>query len=101
MPRHKKTESIPIQIIQHQSADVAKTDQSPATKITTQSQIGIVYVYGFLGIIAFVLLFTLWNCYKVVDIKDLLLAISGVLSGPLGFIIGYYFKEDTQNKSNI
>lgn len=28
--------------------------------------------------------------------KDLLLAVSGILSGPLGFIIGYYFKSNKE-----
>ena len=30
---------------------------------------------------------------QVADVKDMLVAISGVLSGPLGFIIGYYFRD--------
>ena len=33
---------------------------------------------------------------QVADVKDMLVAISGVLSGPLGFIIGYYFKASKE-----
>ncbi|MBU0976505.1 MAG: hypothetical protein ABIE03_02080 [Patescibacteria group bacterium] len=33
------------------------------------------------------------NKDQVKNITDLLLAFSGILSGPLGFIVGYYFKR--------
>lgn len=83
-----------------ESSVVSNVDQSPTpSKVSTQSRIGLYYVSGFLIIIAGVVLITLFRCYPVVDIKDLLLALSGILSGPLGFIIGFYFKEDIQNKN--
>jgi hypothetical protein len=43
----------------------------------------------------------LWQCYSVTDIKDILLAESGILSGPLGFIIGFYFKEELYKKDTL
>ena len=34
--------------------------------------------------------------YTPDDYKDLLVAVSGILSGPLGFIVGYYFKASKE-----
>lgn len=33
---------------------------------------------------------------KIKNVSDMILTISGVLSGPLGFIIGYYFKKQEE-----
>ena len=62
----------------------------------TRSSIALFYVIGYLVIIAGVLVMSAFKNYTISDNKDMLLAISGILSGPLGFIIGYYFK--TANK---
>ena len=58
----------------------------------TRSKIALYYVLGYLGVIVFVISIAAVKGFSVADYKDMLLAISGVLSGPLGFIIGYYFK---------
>lgn len=63
-------------------------------KDTVREKLANFYVKGYIFIIAGVLFVLLLGCYTINDIKDLLLALSGVLSGPLGFIIGFYFKED-------
>ncbi len=61
----------------------------------TRSQIALYYVVGFLLLILGAL-FLFWvRNLQVNDLRDLLLALSGILSGPLGFIIGYYFKTNT------
>lgn len=70
------------------------------TKQGVQAQLALFYVKGFVIIVAGVLIVTLFTCRTIDDIKNILLAISGVLSGPLGFIIGFYFKEEVQNKEN-
>jgi len=54
------------------------------------------YITSFLLIVSGTLAFMLWRCYTIADIKDILLAESGILSGPLGFIIGFYFKEELE-----
>ena len=59
----------------------------------TRSVLANIYVLGFLGIILVVLILSFLKGFKTADVKDLLLTVSGVLSGPLGFIIGYYFKS--------
>ncbi|WP_190808752.1 hypothetical protein [Flagellimonas sp. S3867] len=38
--------------------------------------------------------------FKTNDYKDLLTTVSSILSGPLGFIIGFYFKEKQSTPSN-
>ncbi|TAL19298.1 hypothetical protein EPN90_03980 [Patescibacteria group bacterium] len=58
----------------------------------TRSSIALFYVIGYLVIIAGVLIMSAIKNFTISDNKDMLLAISGILSGPLGFIIGYYFK---------
>ena len=62
----------------------------------TRSTIALVYVIGFLTITASVLLIGTILKIELGGYKDLLLAVSGVLSGPLGFIIGYYFKSNKE-----
>lgn len=68
---------------------------------TTRSTIALIYVWGFLGIIAValigagVLLFL--GHLKFNNVKDILVTLSGILSGPFGFIIGYYFKAESKN----
>lgn len=59
----------------------------------TRSQIALYYVVGFLILIFCALVLFYVKNLVVNDLRDLLLALSGILSGPLGFIIGYYFKS--------
>src|SRR5947209_2151779 len=68
-------------------------------KDQTRKTIAQVYVFSFLVIVGLTLLFMITNCYSIIDIKDILLAESGILSGPLGFIIGFYFKEEFEKKT--
>lgn len=58
----------------------------------TRSKVATLYVIGFF-IVIFLGFFTTWVFSESCDLKELLVAISGVLSGPLGFIIGFYFKS--------
>lgn len=62
----------------------------------TRSTIALVYVIGFLVIVASVLIIGTITKFELTGYKDLLLAVSGILSGPLGFIIGYYFKSQKE-----
>jgi hypothetical protein len=71
------------------------TAQVIPPKDAARNTIASIYVYSFLGIVGVYILIGLWKDYDVSRIKDGLLAISGVLSGPLGFIIGYYFKANS------
>ena len=38
------------------------------------------------------------NSQMVMQLRDVLLAVSGISSGPIGFVVGYYFKG-SENES--
>lgn len=65
---------------------------------TTRSKIALYYVIGFLFLMLCILIFAFMKSLNVDNMRDLLLAYSGVLSGPLGFIIGYYFKSHSDKE---
>jgi hypothetical protein len=62
----------------------------------TRSQIAMLYVAGYLAIVISGLIIGYLKNFELTGYKDLLLAVSGILSGPLGFIIGYYFKSSKE-----
>lgn len=62
----------------------------------TRSWIALTYVIGYLVIVFTVLMIGVFTHFELLGYKDLLLAVSGILSGPLGFIIGYYFKSNKE-----
>lgn len=55
-----------------------------------------IYVCAFFGVILIVFGVGVYKCFKVDEFKDMLVTVSGVLSGPLGFIVGYYFKASKE-----
>ena len=65
-------------------------------KENTRSTIAKIYVYAFFSVIFAVLIVGFFKEFKVDEFKDMLVTISGVLSGPLGFIVGYYFKASKE-----
>lgn len=78
-----------------------KIDDSKPTKDTTRTKLASIYVYGFFGIIVLCFLYAFIFCKcdsNSKELKDLLLTASGVLSGPLGFVFGYYFKNGEGEK---
>ena len=75
---------------------------APPETGTTRHRIATMYVKTFLGIIGGTLvIMLLFRCSSIDDIKNVLPAESGVLSGPLGFIIGFYFKEDIEKNNKL
>lgn len=78
------------------NVDLSKVDDSPEQKReTTRSQIAKFYVFAFFATIGVTFVIGLLMCFEVKDYRDMLITVSGILSGPLGFIIGYYFKSAT------
>lgn len=66
---------------------------------STREKLAYVFVIGLFAIIIIVTIFGyVSDKDQVQNITDLVLAISGVLSGPLGFIIGYYFKRQEEEQ---
>lgn len=65
-------------------------------KENTRSKIAQIYVWAFFVVIGVVFVIGLCNNFEVDDYKDMLVTVSGILSGPLGFIVGYYFKASKE-----
>lgn len=65
-------------------------------KENTRSTIAKIYVYAFFIVILIVFIVGYLKEFNVDEFKDMLVTISGVLSGPLGFIVGYYFKASKE-----
>lgn len=65
-------------------------------KENTRSIIAQIYVWAFFGVIAVVFIIGCSYGFKVDEYKDMLVTVSGILSGPLGFIVGYYFKASKE-----
>lgn len=80
------------------TVDIGFIDGSPEKKREdTRSEIAKIYIYAFFIVIGITFIVGLINGFQVNDYKDLLIVVSGILSGPLGFIIGFYFKASTTN----
>lgn len=65
-------------------------------KENTRSTIAKIYVIAYFVVVFLVFIIGWLNCFDVDSYKDMLIAVSGVLSGPLGFIVGYYFKASKE-----
>lgn len=82
--------------IEEQDKNQVQDTDSSKKRESTRSTIAITYVASFLGIILTSLI-ACWIIGVTIDEqKDMLVAISGILSGPLGFIVGYYFKASAE-----
>ncbi len=75
------------------TATIASSEKRAEQKESTRSVIASQYVFGFFGVILAVIAVALYRDFDIEGYKDLLITVSGILSGPLGFIIGYYFKS--------
>lgn len=73
-----------------------QTRGSSDPKENTRSRIAQIYVWAFFVVIGAVFVIGYCKCFKVDEYKDMLVTVSGVLSGPLGFIVGYYFKASKE-----
>lgn len=85
--------------VENSNAAITQTDKnqsSEARKETTRSFIARLYVWGFFIVVGLVFVIGALKCFSVDNYKDMLVTVSGILSGPLGFIVGYYFKASTE-----
>lgn len=69
---------------------------SDVRKESTRTLIAQLYVWAFFIVIIIVFVVGIVKSFSVDDYKDMLITVSGVLSGPLGFIVGYYFKASKE-----
>lgn len=66
----------------------------------TRGRFAIVFLIGFFIILTAGLVIGVFvETARIKNVTDMILTISGVLSGPLGFIIGYYFKRQEETNS--
>ncbi len=65
-------------------------------KESTRSTIAKIYVIAYFVVVLLVFITGWFKRYEVDGYKDMLISVSGVLSGPLGFIVGYYFKASKE-----
>lgn len=100
MTKGKEAQNEPItcetDIPETNSPEISEKDSSNKPTEYTRSYIARVYVWCFF--IAFLVVFIIGFCmkYDANQYKDLLITLSGILSGPLGFIVGYYFKASKE-----
>ncbi|MFQ5493155.1 MAG: hypothetical protein ACE5DX_03290 [Candidatus Dojkabacteria bacterium] len=60
----------------------------------TRGRLAIFFLIGFFIILALSIgLVAISEGDKVTGVKEVMLTISGILSGPMGFVIGYYFRS--------
>lgn len=86
----------PVTLFEH-SGQLTTKEQRAGQRESIRSKIALYYIIGFFSIIIFGLIIGLCRNFEIKDYKDILISISGILSGPLGFIIGFYFKDTSDN----
>ncbi|MCA9383476.1 hypothetical protein KC909_03860 [Candidatus Dojkabacteria bacterium] len=73
-------------------------DLIPLKREDTRGRLALAFLIGFFTILIIGMIIAAFNPGdKVVSVREVLLAISGILSGPLGFVIGYYFRSSEEN----
>lgn len=94
MSEAKNTPTTPAESMTNENTD--KNTGSENKKESTRTYIAQLYVWAFFVVIGIVFAVGLIKCFSVNEYKDMLVTVSGVLSGPLGFIVGYYFKASKE-----
>ena len=64
----------------------------------TRNWIAISFVIGFFVVILLCFIYSCCHDFSAHDLRDLLVTASGILSGSLGFVMGYYFKNGENKK---
>lgn len=76
----------------HNDETSSKYDGDTVPKEMTRSTLALTFVIGFFAVILLCFIYSCCHGFSVGDLKDLLLTASGILSGSMGFVLGYYFK---------
>lgn len=77
----------------HTGGDVSEEDEKPEHREHTRSKMALLFVLGFFSILFLCIAYAIKVKASLNDLKDILVAIIGALSGTLGFIVGFYYKS--------
>ena len=77
----------------HTGDDVSQEDEKPEHREHTRSKMALLFVLGFFSILFLCIAYAAKVGATLNELKDILVAIIGALSGTLGFIVGFYYKS--------
>lgn len=77
----------------HTGGDVSEEDEKPEHREHTRSKMALLFVLGFFSILFLCIAYAIKVKASMAELKDILVAIIGALSGTLGFIVGFYYKS--------
>lgn len=58
----------------------------------TRGKIASLFVLGFFTVVILSFVYAAWKQEPIAEVKEMITAVIGALSGLIGFVIGYYFK---------
>lgn len=74
-----------------------RKDNSGDPQEPTRGKMASVFISGFFMIIMICFIYAAWQHASLSEVKDMVIAIIGALSGLVGFVIGYYFKTTAKS----
>lgn len=83
----------PCVLDKHTGGDVSEEDEKPEHREHTRSKMALLFVLGFFSILFLCIAYAVKVNASLNELKDILVAIIGALSGTLGFIVGFYYKS--------
>ena len=73
--------------------NIGEDDEQPEKRELTRSKMALLFVLGFFAILFLCFVYAIKVNASITELKDILVAIIGALSGTLGFIVGFYYKS--------
>lgn len=73
--------------------DIGEDDEKSEPREHTRSKMALLFVLGFFSILFLCFAYAIRVKASIAELKDVLVAIIGALSGTLGFIVGFYYKS--------
>ena len=61
-----------------------------------RSKLARIFIFGFFAILILCFVFARYDSEHISELKELLTSAGGLMTGLIGFIFGYYFKNDTE-----
>lgn len=77
----------------HDGPDIGEVDEKSEPREHTRSKMALLFVLGFFAILFLCFAYAIKVNASITELKDILVAIIGALSGTLGFIVGFYYKS--------